>query len=161
MKKISAVLLLVLLLALATIGAVSAKSLNHFEARLWGEPDGTDSKAAGQAIFKVVDGGTAIEYKLIVANIENVSAAHIHLVPVGGVNGPPVVWLYPSSAPGVLIPGKSNGILMEGRFDETDFVGPLAGAEFDALVDAIVAGRTYVNVHTAQHALGEIRGPIK
>jgi hypothetical protein len=37
------------------------------------------TRAQGQATFKLSKDGTELSYKLIVANIENVSMAHIHL----------------------------------------------------------------------------------
>src|SRR5881409_494789 len=52
-----------------------------------------NSRAVGAAIFKVTEDGMAIEYKLIVANIENVVAAHIHIGPAG-VNGQVVAFLF-------------------------------------------------------------------
>jgi hypothetical protein len=40
-------------------------------------------------------------------------------------------------------------------------VGQLAGATLADLVEHIVAGNAYVNVHTSQFPAGEIRGQIK
>jgi hypothetical protein len=54
-----------------------------------------DTNAQGQAIFHLNRDETAIDYKLIVANIENVVAAHIHVGPAG-VNGPIVAFLHGS-----------------------------------------------------------------
>ena len=56
------------------------------------------SKGRGTAIFQLSDDGSELAYKLIVANIDNVTQAHIHCGPVG-VNGPIIVWLYPSRRP--------------------------------------------------------------
>jgi hypothetical protein len=119
-----------------------------------------ESNATGQAIFQLSKDGTELSYKLIVANIENVTMAHIHLAPAG-VNGGVVAWLYPSSPPPQLIPGKSNGILAEGTITASNLVGGLAGQPLSALIDAMKEGRTYVNVHTSAYGAGEIRGQIK
>ena len=51
-----------------------------------------DTSAAGQAIFHLSEDGLSLRYKLIVANINNVVASHIHLG-VAGVNGPVVAFL--------------------------------------------------------------------
>jgi hypothetical protein len=118
-----------------------------------------DTNAQGQAIFKISKDGGSISYKLIVANIENVTQAHIHVAPFG-VNGPIVVWLYPSAAPAQLIPGRSQGTLGEGEITAASLVGPLAGQGLGALLSAIRAGNTYVNIHTSQFPGGEIRGQI-
>jgi CHRD domain len=117
------------------------------------------SQAQGQAIFRLSDDGTELYYKVIVANIENVLQSHIHMQ-APGVNGPIVAWLYPSAPPASLIPGRSTGILNEGVITGASLVGPLAGQGLGALMAAIRAGNTYVNVHTTQHPPGEIRGQI-
>jgi CHRD domain len=118
-----------------------------------------DTEAQGQAIFQVEPSGMAVSYKLIVANIENVLQAHIH-VAAAGVNGGIVVWLYPSGPPPMLIPGRSDGILAEGTITADSLVNALAGQPLSALLDAMRAGNTYVNVHTSQFPPGEIRGQI-
>lgn len=85
-----------------------------------------------------------MQYKLIVANIENVVASHIHLGPPDE-NGPVVAFLYgPASAGG----GRFDGVLAEGTITAANLVGPLAGQGLDALIDAIEEGNAYVNVHT-------------
>jgi hypothetical protein len=119
-----------------------------------------DTKAQGQAIFQLSKDGTQLSYKLIVANIENVTMAHIHVAPAG-VNGPVVVWLYPSGPPPQLIPGRSNGVLATGVITAANLVGQLAGQPLNNLVAAMRAGNTYVNVHTSQYPGGEIRGQIR
>ena len=115
--------------------------------------------ATGEAIFQLSKDGTVLSYKLIVANIENVTMAHIHLAPAGS-NAGFVAWLYPSQAPALLIPGPSNGILAQGVITQANLVGALAGQPLSALINAMKAGNTYVNVHTSQYGAGEIRGQI-
>ena len=119
-----------------------------------------DTGAQGQAVFQVNKDGTSMSYKLMVANIENVTQAHIHLAPAG-VNGGIVVWLYPSAPPLQLIPGRTQGILGEGEITASSLVGSLSGSPLSALLDAMRDGRTYVNVHTSQFPPGEIRGQIE
>lgn len=119
-----------------------------------------DTQAQGQAIFQVSRDGTSASYKLIVANIENVTQAHIHCCAPVGANAGVAVWLYPSGPPAQLIPGRTQGVLAEGVITAANFVGPLAGQLFSRLLDEIRLGRTYVNVHTSQFPGGEIRGQI-
>jgi len=128
------------------------------------------SQAVGNAVFQLSADGTELSYKLIVANIENVFQAHLHLGPVGEAGGI-VVWLYPSAPPAVLIPGRSDGVLAEGEITAANLVGALAGQPLSALLDAIEAGNVYVNVHTNDFVApintgagdfpgGEIRGQV-
>lgn len=119
-----------------------------------------DSLARGQSIFRLSADGEELHYRLIVANLDNVTQAHIHLAPVD-VNGPVVAWLYPSQPPSQLIPGRTSGVLATGTITAANLVGPLQGQELSALVEAMEAGETYVNIHTSQFPPGEIRGQIR
>lgn len=134
----------------------------NFGAHLSGDQSvpAVDTKATGQAIFQLSQDGNRLSYKLIVANIENVTMAHIHLAPAGQP-GPVVVWLYPAGPPAKLIPGRTNGILMEGELTGYSLVGALKGMPLAALIELINEGNAYVNVHTTQNPGGEIRGQIK
>jgi hypothetical protein len=102
------------------------------------------SLARGQAIFMLSADGTTIEYRLIVANLENPIAAHIHIAPEG-VNGPVVAFLYGPTVPGG---ARTSGVIATGTITAADLVGPLAGLSLSDLVAAMDAGDAYVNVHT-------------
>lgn len=133
----------------------------NFRTHLKGENEvpAVETKAQGQATFKLSSDGTEIHYKLIVANIENVLMAHIHNAPAGQ-NGGVVVWLYPASPPPQLIDGRFQGVLAKGTITANDLVGSLQGETLDDLLEEIKAGNMYVNVHTDQNPAGEIRGQI-
>ena len=135
---------------------------HHYGTHLTGnnEVPVRDTRGQGQATFKLNDDGTELSYKLNVANIENVTQAHIHLGAVG-FNGGIVAWLYPSAPPSMLIPGRTQGTLGEGVITAANLTGTLAGQTLEALLDRIQAGGAYVNVHTSQFPGGEIRGQIR
>ena len=132
------------------------------------------SNARGNAIFHVSEDGETVEYKLIASNIENAFMAHIHRAPAGA-NGGIVLWLYPSTTPGVQAPlggGRTDGILAEGTFTSANFVGALVGASMAAFIADVKAGNLYVNVHTndgvaptntgpGDYPGGEVRGQIE
>jgi len=169
MRKLFSVLALgVTLVALAAIPADAGdtNSRAHLHAR--DEVPPNESLAQGQAIFHLSGDGTQLDYKLIAANIDNVVFAHIHVAPAG-VNGPVVAFLYGPAAAGS---GRSSGVLAQGTITADDLIGPLTGQSLTALVDAIRAGNTYVNVHTDDGVApagtgpgdlpaGEIRGQIR
>jgi hypothetical protein len=159
-SRILIVLLSVFALTLVSVAMTQALRPENFRTHLSGEEEvpAVDTRATGQAIFQLRSDG--LHYKLIVANIENVTMAHIHQAPAGA-NGPVVAWLYPDGPPPELIPGRFNGVLAEGVITSDDLVGPLAGQTLDDLLDAIRAGNTYVNVHTSQFPGGEVRGQIR
>lgn len=164
MKKrflLLAVALVVILTALMAVTPVTADSRN-FRAHLSGseEVPPVATHAQGQAVFQLSRDGTELSYTLIAANIYDVLQAHIHLAPAG-VNGPVVVWLYPSAPPPVLIPGRFSGVLARGTVTAADLVGLLAGGTLSDLIDEMEAGNAYVNVHTVANPGGEIRGQIR
>lgn len=130
------------------------------------------SQGQGQAIFRLSSDGSELDYKLIASNIENVFMAHIHQG-APGVNGPIVVWLYPSTAavPGPAGSGRHDGVLSEGTIRASNLVGPLAGQPLSALVTLMNGSGAYVNIHTNDGIAplntgpgdlfpGEIRGDI-
>jgi len=136
-------------------------SSRHFAAPLRGgaEVPPNASDAAGMAGFNVRANATAIDYMVLIGRLDNTTQGHIHLAPAG-TNGPVVAWLYPSSPPAQPIPGEFNGVLGEGTLTAANLVGPLAGQPLSALIDAMRAGNTYVNIHTQAFPPGEIRGQI-
>lgn len=144
----------------AKAGSASAREKRTFTAHLSGgnEVPANDMPGQGQVIFHLSKDGTEMSYKLIVANIENVRAAHIHCGAVG-VNGPVVVGLFGTQTVGV-----QNGVLVEGTITDSN-VNPLAcigGVQsLDAVLELIGSGNAYVNVHTTLLPGGEIRGQVK
>jgi hypothetical protein len=159
-----------LLVALSLPTAAAPPEAKNFVAHLGGgeEVPLRDTNAVGQTIFHLRDDGAALTYKLIVANIDNVVAAHIHLGPAG-VNGPVVAFLAGPFAPAG---GRVDGILAEGTITSADLTGPLAGMDLSVLLAAMRTGGAYVNVHTndgvpptntgpGDFPGGEIRGQIR
>lgn len=153
-----------------------------------GAPTPADSTAQGQAIVQIARDGDSFAYKLIASNIENVVQAHIHCAPAG-VNGPIVVWLYPSKTATAALTGptgRHDGVLMQDTIEPANVrtftantgnnaACPLATAgapTFAEILDKIRSGNAYVNVHTNDGVAptntgpgdfpgGEVRGQFK
>jgi hypothetical protein len=154
---------LLFVLFLAT--TVSAGDNRNYTASLKGrnEVPAVDSNGQGQAIFHLNEDGTALSYKLIVANIDNVTQSHIHCG-TEGVNGPVVAFLFHLMPAGVTV----NGVLAEGTITAADIIprpdSPACPGGIASLADLLAkieSGQTYVNVHTLAWPGGEIRGPIE
>jgi hypothetical protein len=169
MKKhivgLGVVLNLVCMLMLAPLAM--AQPVENFHAVLAGDnqPSPVDTRARGLVTFQLSKDRTKLAYKVIVANIQDVIGAHIHLAPQG-TNGPIVLSLLPDPAnfppPFIADPGVTvNGILVEGTAIGSDLVGLLAGSSLESLISEIKAGNAYVNVHTVANRPGEIRGQIE
>ena len=166
MKRTTSILLVVLGALALSFSLVTAAVLNY-RAHLSGRyeiPFLVDTQAQGQAIFQMKDDGTGMSYMVNVANLDNVTMAHIHRLPASGTgNGPIIAWLYPSAPPAVLISGTTNGTLADGVLADANVVVDYNGdgvKNLSDLVDAIEAGNTYVNVHTQANPGGEIHGPV-
>ena len=127
-----------------------------------GAPHPADSRAQGEAIFRVNDDGT-VDFRLIASNIDNVIMAHIHCGRPGA-NGPIRMWLSPVIGPsGAPLPsggGPQNGVLATGTFNPANLICPAANVGTDMpLIDAMRAGLTYVNVHTNDGVAPTNTGP--
>jgi hypothetical protein len=117
-----------------------------------------DTSASG-IFFLYVEAGPNgqynVSYELDVRDIVDVTAAHIHMA-AKGAEGPVIVPLFDGPAKS----GSFTGALAQGSILEADFTGPMAGKTFADLTAAVLAGETYVNVHTKAYPNGEIRGQI-
>jgi hypothetical protein len=127
------------------------------------------TKASGR--FKAKINQDEIEYELSYKDLEGtVSQAHIHFGQkhtVGGI----VVWLCQTgnNAPDAvraLTPVCPQEGTVKGTITPAQILSQAAqgfdGGNFDELVRAILAGATYVNVHSLpDFGLGEIRGQLK
>jgi hypothetical protein len=152
------------LLGLVLVGLAVAGANRNYSVHASGDLELPlrETDAQGQAIFHLAKDGESIEYKLIVANIENVFQAHIHMA-ASTANGPIVVWLYPSTAP-VPVPldqaqGRIEGVIAEGTITAANLVGPLAGHDLDDLLAALDSGNAYVNAHTNDNVAPTNTGP--
>src|SRR5689334_13662025 len=116
--------------------ATAARSVNY-SAQLTGHEivPLRETTATGHATFQLSNDGLSLSYKIVVADLENVTAAHIHLG-ARGMNGPTVVVLYgPVRAGG----GKKAGVLAEGIITSATLTGDLAGHPLADLVMAMNA----------------------
>lgn len=153
-------LVLALFATVSAILLVSAPALaisQGFTAKLSGgvETPPVTTSATGTATFVLSPDGQSLKYIVEVTGISDVTAAHIHLAPIG-TPGPVVVGLFAGPAKA----GPFTGVLAEGTITAAELRGLLLGKPIDALLMEIKAGNTYVNVHTMAHPGGEIRGQI-
>lgn len=136
----------------------------NFRAHLKGrnEIPAVDTNAQGQAILKISSDESSMDYKLIVANIKDVTQAHIHCG-AEDVNGPVVAFLFGFDPAGVDV----NGVLAEGTITAANVIPrpdseacPGGVANLAELIAKIRSGEAYVNVHTIDWPGGEIRGQL-
>ena len=117
--------------------------------------------AHGSGNVRLSKDGQSMDFQLVVNDIDNVTMAHIHMGPITGTGGI-VVWLFPAVTARSPLPGGGgahHGLLAHGTFTAADLTGALAGHPLSDLVAAIVAGNTYMNVHTDDGVAPPNTGP--
>jgi hypothetical protein len=167
--KRAIILAMVTALAFGAVAPAASAQPSSFRAVLSGadEVPARDTLARGVATLLVGADGTELRFRLVVANIQNVVAAHIHCGAVG-VNGPVGVTLFVAAAPGG---GRTDGVLAQGTVTAADVGNECGWTDVASVVTAIESGNTYVNVHTNDGIApintgpgdfpgGEIRGQV-
>ena len=135
-----------------------------YSAQLSGDqevPPVQTTNASGTADFRIPLSAistpqAAIDYTVNATNIQNVTAAHIHMGQMGE-NGDIVVTLCKAET---CTSDASGSLSLTGTFNATNLEGPMAGKQIEELANEMTNGGTYANVHTQQNPNGEIRGQI-
>jgi hypothetical protein len=130
------------ILAASMTGGVSIAQaeMMKFKATLSGaaEAPAVDSKGTGQAALDYDTVTKQLKWTVTYSGLSgNATAAHIHGPAAAGSNAPPIIPFASAASP-------ING----------------SATLNDAQVANLMAGMLYVNVHTAAHPPGEIRGQI-
>lgn len=160
-----------IILLSSTAQASSIDVAGIYSASLSGQSEipSVNTQASGEATFDssaqaaalgsaaaAASSSNQMAYEINVQNIDQVTAAHIHMGN-DDENGPIVVTLFDPETP----TGEINGELANGTITSQDLEGPLAGMQLSDLVDLFDTGEAYVNVHTQTNPDGEIRGTIQ
>jgi len=160
----------VMLALLATTAAsVVPPDFAKFVAPLSGrqEVPPRETRAQGAALFRWDAAAGELGYMLIVANIQNAVASHIHCGPAG-INGPVGVTLFMGTAGS----GPFSGILAQGTLTAPDPGNACGWGDMGDVAAAMQSGGAYVNVHTNDGVAptntgagdfpgGEIRGQLR
>jgi hypothetical protein len=143
------------LLTLPTVDQIYAVK-RIYDAPLSGENEvpPVQSSATGLAEFTPPVNDT-IKYRINITGIFNATGAHIH-TGQAGENGEVIADLLTS----MKVNDVSYGMTIRGNLSDSSLKGPMEGKTLEDLVAAMDSGETYVNVHTAEHPDGEIRGQI-
>lgn len=121
------------------------------------------TEATGAVAVSLNPDGESLHYRLSVSNLQDVTAAHLHMGQTDE-NGPVVVPLLGEGAPGAAATpptGMANGVIAEGDISAASLTGPLANTPLVVLVELMRSGAIYANVHTTQFPEGEIRGQLQ
>jgi len=136
--KLKAILAGALLSAAFTAGALAANQMYKADLKGSQENPPNDSKGAGSAELTYDSGSKSLSFKVTYSGLRGpATAAHIH---------------------GPADPGKDAPVVI--KFDNP--ASPISGSATltDAQATDLAAGKYYINVHTAEHKSGEIRGQV-
>jgi hypothetical protein len=153
MRRLLAVLVLVIA-GLTTASVAGAATSTTFVAIL-SPVAGCPTDGRGVAVVTVTEDGT-VEYRLVVANLENVTAAHIHQGSTTGGVGLPgaVAFLYEATTP---VDVHDKVVLASGTITDADLIG----VTLEDLTRELLAGTSfYVNVHTTECPTGALAGDL-
>ena len=151
MKRLSLLFALLALAVPAMFASVAtAATAQVFSASLNGaaENPGVVTAGTGDAQVVINAAQTAVSFSVSYTNLSGpVVAAHIHIGAVG-TNG------------GVALPFTVGTGALRGTLTAANFQKVPGAQTFAEALDAIRSGNAYVNVHTAAHPSGEIRGQL-
>ena len=169
MKRLVAlVLALGLLLALVGVAAANGGGSDRksFKAQLTGfqEVPAISTTGTGSLRLKVNSANTEVAFTLTFSGLQggNAVASHIHIGQPGVNGGVTVFFCGGGGKPAC--PAATSGTVT-GTFTSSDVLAVtaqgIAAGDLGAVLRAMRAGVTYVNIHTAAFPSGEIRGQIK
>src|SRR2546422_7437205 len=138
-------------------------------AKLSGFKEVSPKLTAGTGTFQATVTGSTLSYRLTFSGLSSsATQAHIHFAQPG-VNGGVFLWLCGST--GHLGPAGTptcptgGGTVSRSGVTASDIQAVadqnVAAGDFSGAVNIIESGNAYVNVHTVNFPLGEIRGQVK
>jgi len=159
MKKLAPLLSTAILFSVLFTAVYAAEVEREFKVGLLGseEVPARNTGAFGMAEVELKD--LMLKFEEEVCNIQGVTQAHIHVGAIG-TNGPIVIFLYGFNAAGFSAEDctrLSKGIATPANLIPRSTIGINT---WDDFVAALLAGNTYVNVHTLAFPGGEIRGQL-
>jgi len=117
------------------------------------------TQGKGTATFETGKDGNSVHYKLDVENVNDVTAAHVHMVGDRGYPRDILAELYPAKGQAPSLREVAfSGTLAEGDITADQFVGPMKNQPLKDLLKMLKEGRAGVMVHTKQNPNGELWG---
>jgi len=139
---------------------LQADSAINFHIVLAGENEvpPVTSNTSGEAILHVDSDLSEIRFKLDIRDGDKVlgaAGAHLHCAPAGS-NGPVVAFVA-----GSFPPGYNGHVRLRATLTDDSIINPACGANIVELVDSMLDGNVYLNVHSTDHPGGVVRGQVQ
>ncbi len=126
-----------------------------YRAKLDGNNEVPAVNTTSEGVINFKTKGDMLTWKMNVTGMSAATGAHIHQGKIGE-NGNAVVDLLKVSKQ----KDTANGMVMRGNVTDSSLTGPMAGKTIADLKSAMGKGDMYVDIATASHLDGEIRGQI-
>src|SRR6476620_4774092 len=158
MEKIRTVCIFAMAVALGALVLAAANNsyAQNYRAKLDGNNEVPPLNTTSEGVINFKTKSDMLTWKMNLTGISGLTGAHIHQGQAGE-NGKPVVDLLKVSKQ----KDTANVILMRGNVTDSSLTGPMSGQTIADLKTAMANGNAYVDVATASHPDGEIRGQIK
>lgn len=169
LKWILRVAALVAVLGLTVVATSADEGTVSMRARLTGFQESPPKLSPSTGSFEATVTGSTLSYKLTYTKLSSPAfMAHIHFGQPA-VNGGVFLWLCGTPASGApsgtpLCP-PDGGTVSRSGITKADILPVaaqnLAGGDFAGALNIITSGIAYVNVHTVNFPMGEIRGAVR
>ena len=149
-------------LTASLFAAPLAYSTEHFSASLGGENEVPPINTAGSGAFQMEIGNT-ITFSLTFSGLSSpLAVAHLHFAPTKVAGGVMIFLCGGGGQPAC--PATTSGTIT-GTITAANVTGPtgqgITAGNLDAALEAVRAGLSYANMHTANFGGGEIRGEVR
>ncbi len=148
------------IVAMTLAGPLQASNAINFHVDLSGDNEVPPvvTATSGSAILHVDRGLSEIRFKIDVRDGDSVLGAagsHLHCAPAGA-NGPVVAFVA-----GSFPPGYDGDFQVRATLTDDSIINPLCGATIAELVESMLDGSVYLNVHSTDHPGGVVRGQVE
>jgi hypothetical protein len=152
--------LLIIPVVIGLTVSVSANNAVNFRVELLGDNEvpPVTTETTGVALVHVDQNLSEITLKLDVRNADNAlgaAGAHFHCAPAGQ-NGPVVAFVA-----GAFGPGYDGDFQLRATLNDSNVTNAACGATIADLVESMLDGRVYLNVHSSAWPGGVIRGQVE
>jgi hypothetical protein len=135
----------------------------NFSASLSGANEVPPINSAGTADFDMTIQPGAITFSLTFSDLSSpLAVAHLHFAPSKVAGGVMIFLCGGGNQPAC--PSATSGTIT-GTITAANVTGPttqgIAAGDLDSALEAVRAGLSYANMHTANFPGGEIRGPVE
>ncbi|HET6565572.1 MAG TPA: CHRD domain-containing protein [Xanthomonadales bacterium] len=117
-----------------------------------------DTPTSGVAILHVNQKISEIDFKLDIKNAVDalgVAGAHFHCAPAGA-NGGVAAFLA-----GAFSPGYDGNVQLRATLNDASVIAGPCGSNIAELVESMLDGNVYINVHSTSNPSGVIRGQVQ